>query len=181
MENVTALPQTKNKYLVWAQVTTLLLIAIGAPLLKALPLPGVGAQLITGTIVNSTLYLTVILVGWRSALMIGFLPSVVALGIGTLPMALAPMVPFIVIGNLILVGIFAGLYRKNFWLGVVPASTVKFLFLFGTSSLLSEIFLPTKLASVFAVQMSWPQLVTAVMGGIVAYAFYKKSKVTSAK
>jgi len=73
----------------------LLGIAIAAPMIF-------NQQLITGTIVNATIIVGVCLLGPTNALLIGLLPSSVALATGVLSPALAPMIPFIIVGNTIL-------------------------------------------------------------------------------
>jgi len=60
------------------------------------------------------------------AILIGLIPSVIALGVGLLPAVLVPMVPFIMISNTLLVVCFAYLRKKNYWLGVVVSSFLKF-------------------------------------------------------
>jgi len=88
-----------------------------------------------------------------------------------LPLALAPMVPFIMISNCLYIIIFAKLQAKsqtkNF-LAILLAALAKTTFLFVISKLLMEKILVATLASKIAMMMSWPQLWTAVVGGIMA-------------
>ena len=55
---------------------------------------------------NAVLIIAAVLLSPFEAVLIGLVPSAVALSSGLLPLALAPMVPFIMIGNAILVGVF---------------------------------------------------------------------------
>ena len=144
---------------------TLLGIAVVAPLL-GLP------QLITGTIVNADLLVAVVLVGPRAAVGIAVLPSLFAVVSGQLPSPLAPLVPVIVLGNVLLVGVFEGLRRRSWWLGVAVAAVAKFVWLFGATSLLATAthLLAAPVVPVALVMMGWPQLTTALAGGVVAYA-----------
>ena len=141
-------------------------IAIAAPLLFK-------QQLITGTIVNATLIIGVSLLGARDGLLIGLLPSSVALATGLLSPALAPLIPFIIIGNAILVLTFSYLSRINYWVGVIVGSLLKFGFLYGTSTVVIGLLINKQVAPAVAQMLSWPQLVTALAGGILAFGLVK--------
>ncbi|MCX7778925.1 MAG: iron hydrogenase [Patescibacteria group bacterium] len=155
----------KEKILTLVQFVIFLSLSILAPLFKI--------QFITGPIVNALLFLATVLLGSSSALLVGLLPSLISLSIGLLPFVLAPMIPFIMIGNAILVVTFNLFFRKNYWLGVVTASFLKFLFLFLSSQILVNFFLKNPLAVKVASMMGWPQFVTALTGGFIAYLFLK--------
>lgn len=146
----------------------LLGIASAAPLIRN--------QFITGPIVNATLLIAVVMLGMRDGLLIGLIPSSIALGVGLLPPVLAPMIPFIIVGNAILVLTFGYLRNKNYWLGLVSGSILKFAFLFGTSSIVINLLLNQEVAASVAAMMSWPQLVTAIAGGLLAYGFLRGTK-----
>jgi len=64
------------------------------------------SQLITGTLVNATLFSAVLLVNFPAAVLVALIPSLIAVSVGTLPAAMAPMVPYIMISNIILAGVF---------------------------------------------------------------------------
>jgi len=145
-------------------------IATGATLLLS------HSQIITGPIVNATLFLTVILLGTESAIMVGLVPSLIALSAGLLPPVLAPIVPFIMMGNTILILVFSYLRKGNFWAGIISASILKFLFLHYTIAVVINLLLKKEVASKVALMMSWPQLLTALVGGILAYLFLKSVK-----
>jgi hypothetical protein len=130
-------------------------------------------QMITGPIINATLFLAVLTLDIQSAILIGLIPSIVALSVGLLPAPLVPIVPFIMLSNTILVVVFNWFKDKNYWLGVVSASLLKFLFLFGTSSIVINLLLKQELAQKVSLMMSWPQLATALAGGIIAFGIYK--------
>jgi hypothetical protein len=133
-------------------------------------------QFITGPIVNATLLIAVALLGMRDGLLIGLIPSSIALATGLLPPVLAPMIPFIILGNAILVVTFGYLRDKNYWLALVSGSVLKFAFLFGTSSVVTSLLVNQKVAANVAMMMSWPQLATALMGGLIAYGFLRGTK-----
>jgi hypothetical protein len=142
---------------------------------SAAPLIG-HQQFITGPIVNATLLIATVLLGLRGGILIGLIPSTIALSVGLLPPVLAPMIPFIILGNAILVVTFGYLRDKNYWLALVSGSILKFAFLFGTSGMVINLLLDQKVASNVAMMMSWPQLATALMGGLIAYGFLRGTK-----
>ena len=137
--------------------------------------PLIGQQSITGPIVNAALIISTILLGVRGAILIAIIPSIVSLSVGLLPAVLAPMVPFIILSNMILVLVFDYI-KKNYWRGIVAASILKFLFLFSTSYLVVNLIAKSEIAQKAAAIMSWPQLLTALGGGIVAYIVLKVIK-----
>jgi len=135
-----------------------------------------GSQFITGSIVNATLLIAVALLGMRDGILIGLIPSSIALATGLLPVVLAPMIPFIIVGNAIMVVIFGYLRDKNYWLALASGSVLKFAFLFGTSSIVANLLINEQLTEKVAVMMSWPQLVTALAGGLLAYGFLRGTR-----
>jgi len=148
-------------------------------LATAAPLLGFHSQWVTGPIVNAALILAVYLVGIRGALLVGLLPSTIALGAGLLPAVLAPMIPFIIISNTLLVLMidwFKHRENSNYWPGLVFAAGVKYLFLFTTSGLVINLLLKQSLAAKVAQLMSWPQFFTALIGGSLAWIILKLLK-----
>ena len=133
-------------------------------------------QPITGLIVNAIFFITVSLLGIKYALLIGLIPSLIALLTGLLPVILVPMIPFIMLSNIILIITFFCLKNKNYWLGIIAASVLKFIFLFTTSSVVINLLLKKEIATKVAEMMSWPQLLTALGGGVIAYIFLNSLK-----
>jgi hypothetical protein len=117
-------------------------------------------QWITGTIVNAIIFIAVWRVGIVNAAMVAILPSSIALMRGLLPAPMAIMVPFIIISNLVLISSFYAI-KKYPLVGIISASVLKFLFLFAITSFL------IKLAAPLVVMMQWPQLFTALAGGLI--------------
>ncbi|MCD4693786.1 hypothetical protein K8R62_00300 [bacterium] len=136
-------------------------------------------QLVTGLIINAIFILTLFFVGIRSALVICLVPSLMALSGGLLPAVLAPVVPFIMIGNVIFVLSIDWFYnnwasrKTGYWIGVVVGSFLKFTFLYLSVDFIAKLLLKQELAVKVAQMMSWPQFVTAVLGGVLAYAILK--------
>ena len=129
-------------------------------------------QPITGPLINTVLYLSALLVGSWSGIIIGICTPVIAFMRGILPAPLGPMIPFIALGNGVLVVVFSLLKGKNKILGIITASLVKYLILFTAVSYIVDV--PDKIAKV----MSLPQLFTALSGGVIAILVYKALQVT---
>ncbi len=151
-------------------------IAIGFGLLAiGFVSPLIGNQLITGTIVNATLISAAVLLGLPEAILLAFGPSVISLAIGKLPLALAPMLPSIMLSNILLIIIFKLLYKRSSVAAAVSASIVKFIFLFGTSSILVY-YISSKPLAAMAHMMGWIQLVTALLGSALALSILTATK-----
>jgi hypothetical protein len=102
------------------------------------------------------------IVGWQGGILIGIFTPVIAAMRGILPPPLAPLIPFIALGNAILVILFFWLKSKNKIFGIIIASLVKFLVLVSAVRLLVQV--PPAVAQM----MSFPQLITALAGGFIA-------------
>ena len=139
-------------------------------------------QWVVGPIVNAVLILTLLKFGFRSAVAIAVIPSLMALSGGLLPIVLAPVVPFIMIGNMILILCVDWFYSnfkdktKGYWVGVLLGASLKFLFLFLSVNIISGLLIQQELAVKVAQMMSWPQLYTAMIGGVIAWGVWKKFK-----
>jgi len=123
-------------------------------------------QWITGTIVNALLFLAVWRVGIINAALVAALPSSIALLRGLLPAPMAVLIPYIIISNIILIAIFYALKKRRL-AGVVASSIAKFLFLFAITTYF------IKIAGPLIVMMHWPQLFTALAGGLIAVGIIK--------
>lgn len=140
------------------------------------------AQWFTGPIINAILVLSLFLVGIRGALVICMVPSLMALSGGLLPAVLAPVVPFIMISNVIFVlsvDFFINLGKNKdiaYLSGVITGALLKFLFLFSSVGVISKLLLKQELAVKVAQMMSWPQFATAVLGGMIAWYILKNLK-----
>ncbi len=134
-----------------------------------------GNQLITGPLINAALFVSAFIFGVRGAIIIAVIPSIMALSTEILPSVMAPMIPFIIIGNIVLVTVFVKL-KKNYWIAVISASIAKSILLYTTSWFLFNIFLSGETAIKFVAIMGWPQLGTALAGGAIAHIFLKNIK-----
>lgn len=118
-------------------------------------------QIVTGTIVNSLLFITAYRLPFVNALMIAILPSSVALMRGLLPAPMVTLIPFIIISNTVLISTFSAL-KKTPLVGVLAASMAKFVLLY-----LSIWIVGQQLNSQLVAMFQWPQLLTALLGGFV--------------
>jgi len=165
MSKTKILAVNKKHLALLAQFAVLLAIATLAPLFHYQPF--------TGPVVNAVLFLSAALLGVDWAIMVGLIPSLIALSVGLLPAVLSPAVPFIMVSNAILIVVFFYLKQKNFWLAVVSASVLKFLFLFSSSYIVVNLIAKEPVAQKAAQMLSYPQLLTALAGGVIAYLVLK--------
>ncbi len=179
MEQINLFSRIRLTYLI--NFLFLLTLATGAPLI------GFHSQWLTGPIVNAALILAVYLIGIRGALLIGILPSTIALSVGLLPSILAPMIPFIIISNSLLVLIIDWFKRQNahsrfvYWWGLFFAAGIKYLFLFISSGVVVHLLLKQSLALKVMQLMSWPQFFTSIIGGFLAWLVLTFRDLTSKK
>jgi hypothetical protein len=138
-----------------------------------------GNQFVTGSAVNFVLFITVMLMGLASGLSVAVIsPFMAALLPFTPP--LSPVTPIIAAGNAALVFVVwlvsgsrggrpgppAPLWQMG--TAVASAATVKFLLLWGGVSWVAPLFM--NVPPPMLVMLSWPQLVTASIGGALAIA-----------
>ncbi len=159
---------SKRNYISIISFLSLLAIATIVPLFHS--------QWITGPIVNAVLFISAVLLSVQSAVLIGLIPSIIALSAGLLNPLLAPMVPFIMLSNTILILVFNYSRKFGYTFGVVTAASLKFLFLFFTSTIVTGLIIKKEIASAAAAVLSWPQLITALIGGIIAFGVLKIMK-----
>jgi uncharacterized membrane protein len=163
-----AVTDTKSIALPIIQFIALLSVAIFAP--------AINVQAVTGTLVNATLFIATVLLGVPAAILIGFIPSAISSATGMLAPALAAMVPFIILSNAVLVGVFSRSYKKSYWKGAITASFVKFAILSLVSTFIIGYFVSEAAASKLAVMMNYPQLYTALSGAVLAYVVLRSVK-----
>ena len=125
-------------------------------------------QFFTGPLVNAFLLLATMMVGVSSGIVIGLFTPWVAFSRGILPVPLGPMIPFIMLGNVSLVVVFFLLTMKRERnitlkvLGIVIGAVVKYLILSQSVTFLVSV--PSPVAKA----MQFPQLLTALGGGVIA-------------
>ena len=134
-----------------------------------------GGQFVTGSCVNAVLAIAVLFSGLWSGLTVAVISPFLAYFLGIGPQ-LIPIVPAIVVGNVVYVLILHLLCSKRelpIWrkgIGMVGAAVCKFLalYLIVVQLLCRILTLPEKQVTTFTAMFSWPQLITALIGGAVA-------------
>ena len=143
--------------------------AFGLLLVLALLVPALGwPQPVTGPLVNALLLIAVETLGLWPAIALGLVTPLAGLLHGVLPLPLTVMIPFIMLGNATLVGVYSALRGRNRWLALGVAALAKFGVLYVAVTFVA----PLKIAMPAAIvaMMSWPQFVTAIAGGMLAFA-----------
>lgn len=163
-----------NKKILWITQTA---IFIALLIVLQAATASFGNILITGTIVNLLLIVSVMSCGLASGLTVAILSPIIAKFFGIGPLWL--LIPFIAAGNIALVSLWhlignkksAGGTRISYLPALITAATAKFAVLYLGIVLIAVPFflgLPEQQASVISHMFSIPQLFTATAGGILA-------------
>ena len=126
-------------------------------------------QFVTGSCVNLVLAVAVLCCGPASGLTVALLSPFFAFLLGIGP-AFIQIVPFIALANAVYVLLIHFLGRKNRFAALGTAAVCKFavLYLLVAKLLVPTLGLPDAKMSVVSTGFSWPQLVTALIGGLLA-------------
>ncbi|MFA4942452.1 MAG: hypothetical protein WC564_02335 [Patescibacteria group bacterium] len=135
-------------------------------------------QWLVGPIVNAILIIVLFLSGLRLAIIVSAIPSLMALAGGLLPLFLSPAVPFIIASNIIFISIIYYQYynsssRDAYWQASFFGSFAKFVFLFLSAQFLSFFISSNKAITVLGVMFGWSQLLSALVGSIIAFVVLK--------
>ena len=138
-------------------------------------------QFVTGSCVNLVLAIATLLCGLSSGLTVALLSPFFAFFLGIGP-AFLPITPGISVGNAVLVLVLYGLLGRRAAIPGLPAclaaaclaAAAKFLTLWlGIVKLLLPLMgLPEKQMAALSASFTWPQLVTALIGGVLAVAIW---------
>jgi len=128
-----------------------------------------GPQWLTGTAVNCLLFLAAWRLHRRQIFLLIMLPSIGALANGILfgpqTVLLYYFLPFIWLGNYLLVTVFSGLKNRNFVMRVTVSAAAKYLLLV----IFAQIYFQLKIVpQLFVTSMGIIQLATALSGGVLA-------------
>lgn len=145
-------------------------------------------QFVVGSLVNFVLFIAVMGVGLLSASIIGLSTPFLAMLFNIAPLNIV-LVPFVALGNFILALVFFLLQKLLFkklsskrvftLIGILVAGTVKGVYLWFAFLNIAKVLLP-KVPPVMLFTFSYPQLITAAIGGILAYLVIpslKKAKI----
>lgn len=131
-------------------------------------------QFVTGSCVNMVLVVATLCGGLWCGFTVALISPFAAFLVGVGP-ALIQIVPAISVGNIVLVLVYAFVYKKldRAWVrecaAVIAAAVLKFaaLYLVVVKLLLPVLGLAEKQVAVMSVMFSWLQLVTALIGGML--------------
>lgn len=128
-------------------------------------------QFIVGPLVNACLLIAAAYTGLGGGAVVSVLSPFGAILTGAaIPL---PFAPFIAVGNFILVLMYVLLKKKQL-AAIASGAVLKFGFLWGSVLIFTSLMnIPAKKASVMIASFSWPQLVTALIGGAIALAVIK--------
>lgn len=169
MSNIKLRAMTRTAVLL---ALTLVLQALGRYLAAFI---GPNNNFIVGPLVNACLIIATASVGlWSGSLIAVIAPFGAVLTGAAIPL---PFIPFIAIGNFLLVLLFH-LIKKNYYLGILIGAIAKSGFLFATVYFFLHMFKATlnikpAVVTMMYTTFSWPQLITALLGGAIALAVIK--------
>jgi hypothetical protein len=150
-----------------SRTALLLALTVTFQLLRPTFLSPLGSNFVTGSLVNASLATASVMVGAWGGIIISILAPVIAFMQQHIKFVW--LVPIVAGGNAVLVLLYGWWYRKNKWVGIALSSVVKFLVLFLMVKMaVSTLVVPAPAAKLLTLMFSWPQLVTAVIGGILA-------------
>lgn len=140
-----------------------------------IPLPPFFSTWIIGSLVNACLLVALETTGFFPAAVIALVAPVVAYFQQLLPLPV--FIPPVALANLLYVALFRTGLNWGRWQAIAFSALGKTLFLYAAFSwLLSYIHIGPKLAAGLLFVMSWPQLVTTTLGGVLATLVVKKLK-----
>ncbi len=151
-------------------------IAFSVPFLLKQP------QLLVGSAVNAVLFIAAAKFSTKNLLPLAVIPSLAAVlnGVvfGPFTMFLLYFLPFIWVGNLILMGLYKYLTKVPTIARIPLAAVVKSGFLFAIANLYVSISL---VPAIFLIAMGKFQLITALIGGAAAFVLIKLSDTKTAE
>lgn len=160
--------KTKIRWIAETAIFIALLVALQA-VTKSM------SQFVTGSMVNLVLICATLISGFASGLTVAAISPFFAFMLGIGPKFIA-LVPFVALGNVVLVLVWGMLCRKNtesrtMVVALIAGAVLKFIALYGgivKFAIPTILALPEKQAAVMGANFSWPQLVTAAIGGFLA-------------
>lgn len=136
------------------------------------------SNFIVGPLVNACLLVSTALAGVWSGLFISVVSPFSSLINNHAPVAAAllPFAPFVAAGNAVYVLSYYLLRKKSAAAGVGVGAVLKFGFLYLAINIFLQLFSFPKFAKVLLALFGWPQLITALLGGIIGLAVIKVLK-----
>ena len=135
-------------------------------------LPPLASNFVIGSLVNASLAISSVVVGIWGGIIISIVAPIIAFLQQHIKFVW--MVPIIAGGNAVLVLVYGWWYRKNKWAGIALAALLKFVVLFALVKMAIITFVvPPAAAAMLSLMFSWPQIVTAAIGGFLALPVLK--------
>lgn len=161
----------KDSFKTMVRGAMLLAVALVAQELRLiLPLPPIISIFVIGTMLNAVMVIAVRFAGLKSGLIIATVLPVVAYLQGHLLLPI--MIPVVVFGNLVLVTICGKWWGKGV---IIFGPVLKTLALYSGSFFVLSIFgIQQRAAEVILISMGWPQLITSIIGIILAAQVEKR-------
>jgi len=161
------LADTNTQAKAWTQSLVLITIISFLPFFIHL-------QWLTGPLVNAALIVTLFLFGRKAAIVAALIPSLMALLGGLLPIALLPLLPFIMVSNIILILVIEYLVKnQSYGLAAISGAAAKFIFLAISAQIVWLFLQKSALLKVVATLFGVTQLYSALLGGLIALVVLK--------
>ncbi|MCL2492840.1 MAG: hypothetical protein FWF33_02210 [Clostridiales bacterium] len=175
-----------NKVLWITRTAVFIALLVAAQFFSA----SLGNQYVTGSLVNLILVVSVLTCGISAGVTVAVLSPVFAFLVGAGPM-FPPLIPFIMAGNAVLVLIWFAFdvgagptepgrrYKGFFYAAPVAAAAVKALALYGGVVLIAIphlLHLAAPQAAMITLMFSFPQFITALVGGVIALVIAPRVK-----
>lgn len=151
----------------------LLAVTVVCQMLRPLiTLSGLGSTLVIGSLVNTSLAVSSVVVGLWGGIIISIAAPIIAFM--QQHIAFVWMIPIVAAGNAVLVILYGGFYKKNKWVAIGLSSLVKAVVLyFLVKAAIGVVMVPEPAAKTMSLMFSWPQFITAAAGGILASLILK--------
>ncbi len=146
----------------------LLAVTVVFQMLRPLiPLQGVGSTLVIGSLVNTSLATSAVVVGLWGGIIISIVAPIIAFL--QQHIAFVWMIPIVAAGNVVLVILYGLFYKKNKWMAIGLSSLIKAVALYLlVKAAINIVMVPEQAAKTLSLMFSWPQFLTAVVGGVLA-------------
>jgi len=143
-----------------------------------IPIPAFLSMFVIGSLVNACLAVAVETVGIKYGLVIAISTPIVAYFQQMLPLPIF-IIP-VALGNGVYMGGFLLGQKWKGWWGIMIAAVSKSLLLYAAFTwLLTTLAIPAKLATSLMLVMSWPQLITGIIGGMIAIIIKRRLQLLS--
>lgn len=141
-----------------------------------IPMPFFSSTLVIGSLVNACVLIVTLRYGWKNGFLLAFLAPVIASFQGMLAAPLFILPVFVAQG--LYLGTFYFFYSKRWKVAfLILPSLLKAICLYLLFLILFElILLPDAAKKVILLMMSWPQIITGIVGVLLAIWIQKKIK-----